>query len=97
MGPSSGGLPVPSLLDCKLIYIDMFGLVPFAPLVEADPFAPFTLGEADLHAQLRATWHALRYHFRRAQSELPSPPIGLSSDASLLGCGLPDLFALGSC
>ena len=70
---------MPSLLDCKLADIDAFGLVPLRTLslehgLDAD------LGEADVRAQLRTTWCALRYHFWRAQSELASPPIDLPSD-----------------
>ena len=79
---------MPSLLDCKLADIDAFGLVPLRTLslehgLEAD------LGEAALRAQLRTTWRALRYHFRRAQSELSSPPPDLPSDAIPTGGGVP--------
>ena len=78
---------MPSLLDCKLADIDAFGLVPLRTLslehgLDAD------LGEADLRAQLRTTWRALRYHFRRAQSELSSPPPDLPSDAIPTGGGV---------
>ena len=86
---------MPSLLDCKLADIDAFGLVPLRTLslehgLDAD------LGEADLRAQLRTTWRALRYHFRRAQSELSSPPPALPSDALPAGGGVPDSSAPGS-
>ena len=88
MAPSGGGLPVPSLLDCKLTDIDAFGLVPLRTLslehgLDAD------LGEADLRAQLRTMWRAVWYHFRRAQSELASPPTDLPSDALPTKGGVP--------